>query len=197
MEKFHMTAISAVITLALGTGVVAESMSQDDYKAARDRIETTFRADKRRCDSMSGNAKDICHAEAAGREKIAKAELEARHNPTRELRYEARMIKAASEYETARERCDDRTGNTKQICLDQAAAARAEAETNARSEFRLPGTANGGEDFAGISREAYGEDAAAATGDAAEYESAKRRCMDLEGPARKRCLDNAKAQHGR
>jgi hypothetical protein len=188
MEKFHMTAISAVITLALGTGVVAENMSKDDYKAARDRIETTFRADKRRCDSMSGNAKDICHAEAAGREKIAKAELEARHNPTQELRYEARMIKAASDYDTARERCDDRTGNRKQACLDQAAAA--------RSEFRLSGTANGGEDFAGISSEAHGEDAAA-TRDAAEYESAKRRCMDLEGPARKRCLDNAKAQHGR
>lgn len=188
MEKFHTLAISAVITLALGTGVVAESMSKDDYKAARDRIETTYRADKRRCDSMSGNAKDVCNAEAAGREKVAKAELEARHNPTQELQFEARMTRAEADYESARERCDDRTGNMKEICLKEAEAALTAAEEGARAEFRIPESANGGEDLAGMSREAY--DGPAATGGEAEQ-----RCMDLEGTARKRCLDNARTQH--
>lgn len=194
MEKFHMTAISAVITLALGTGVVAENMSKDDYKAARDRIETTYRADKRRCDSMSGNAKDVCNAEAAGREKVAKAELEARQNPTQELRFEARMVKAASDYETASERCDDSSGNLKEACLREASAARTAAEANARAEFQIPETANGGEDLAGLSREAYDQPGAATNGDDA-YETAVQQCMDLEGAARKRCLDNAATQH--
>lgn len=193
MEKFHTIAISAVITLALGTGVVAENMSKDDYKAARDRIETTYRADKRRCDSMSGNAKDVCNAEAAGREKIAKAELEARHNPTQELQFEARMTRAEAEYEAARERCDDRTGNMKDICVKEAEAARDAAAENARAEFRIPESANGGEDLAGMSREAYDGPAAAAPGGA--QSEAEQRCMDLEGPARKRCLDNARTQH--
>lgn len=189
MEKFHTVAISAVITLALGTGVVAENMSKDDYKAARDRIETTYRADKRRCDSMSGNAKDICNAEAAGREAVAKAELEARHNPTPELRHEALLVKAEADYETASEKCDDKSGNMKEVCLKEAEAARTAAEADANAEFEISTTADGGEDLAGVSKEAYSE--AAQEKDDARYQLEKQKCMDLEGSARKRCLNNA------
>lgn len=189
MEKFHTVAISAVITLALGTGVVAENMSKDDYKAARDRIETTYRADKRRCDSMSGNAKDVCNAEASGRERVAKAELEARHNPTQELRREALLVKAETDYETAAEKCDDKTGNMKEVCLKEAEAARTAAEADARAELEISTTADGGEDLAGVSREAYGE--AARERKDAKYKEEKQKCMDLEGPAHKRCLENA------
>lgn len=193
MEKFHTIAISAVFTLALGTGVVAENMSKDDYKAARDRIETTYRADKRRCDSMSGNAKDVCNAEAVGREKLAKAELEARHNPTQEMRYEARIVKAETDYETAKERCDDKAGNMKDVCLKEADAARTAAKVDARAE--LQASANVGEaGAADESKEAYRD--AADQKNEAEFELAEQKCQDFEGKARQRCLDNAKTQHG-
>ena len=197
MEKFHAIAISAVITLALGTGVVAENMSKDDYKAALDRIETTFKADKRRCGSMSGNAKDICNAEASGREKIAKAELEARHNPTPELRHKALMVKAEADYETASEKCDDKSGNMKEVCLKEAQAAKTTAEADASAEFQVTADGNAEEaaELASVSGEAYG-DAAEEKSDA-EYQLAKQKCMDLEGAARKRCLDNAQVQHGK
>lgn len=193
MEKFHTVAISAVITLALGTGVVAENMSKDEYKAARDRIETTYRADKRRCDSMSGNAKDICNAEAKGREKLAKAELEARHNPTPDLRYEALMVKAETDYETAKERCDDKTGNMKDVCLKEAEAAKTVAEADAKAELEISANA-GGEKAASESMEAYRD--AADEKNEAEFQLAKQKCEDFEGQARKRCLENAKTQHG-
>ncbi len=193
MEKFHTIAISAVMTLALGTGVVAENLSKDDYKAARDRIETTYRADKRRCDSMSGNAKDICHAEAGGREKLAKAELEARHNPTPELAYEALIVRAETDYETAKERCDDKGGNVKEVCLKEAEAARIAAETDARTELEISRNATD-EDAAEESKHAYRE--AEDEKNAAEFQLAKQKCEDFEGSARELCLENAKTQHG-
>jgi hypothetical protein len=193
MEKFHTIAISAVITLALGTGVVAENMSKDDYKAARDRIETTYRADKRRCDSMAGNAKDICNAEAAGSEKLAKAELEARHNPTPEMRYEALVVKAETDYETAKEKCDDKSGNMKSVCLKEAEAAMTAAKMDAKTELEVATNA-GDEDAASESREAYRD--AAEEKNAAELELAEQKCQDFEGQARKSCLENAKTQHG-
>jgi hypothetical protein len=193
MEKFHTIAISAVMTLALGTGVVAENMSKDDYKAARDRIETTYRADKRRCDSMSGNAKDVCNAEAAGREKLAKAELEVRHNPTPELRYQALMVRAETDYETARERCDDKAGNMKEICQKEAEAARTAASADADAELKISQNATD-EDAASESMGAYRE--AADEKNAAEFKLAKQKCEDFEGRARQRCIENAETQHG-
>jgi hypothetical protein len=195
MEKFHTIAISAVITLALGTGVVAENLSKDDYKAARDRIETTYRADKRRCDSMSGNAKDICSAEAVGREKLGKAELEARHNPTNEMRYEAQVVKAETDYEVAKEKCDDLNGNMNEVCLKEAEAARTSAKADARAELEITAAySNDDEEAVSESKEAYRE--AADEKNEAEFELAAQKCQDFDGPARKLCLDNAKTQHG-
>jgi hypothetical protein len=197
MEKFHTLAISTVITLALGTGVVAENMSKDDYKASLDRIETTYKADKRRCGSMSGNVKDVCNAEASGREKIAKADLEARHNPTPELRHEALMVKAKADYETAMEKCDDKAGNMKEVCQKEAETARASAEAEAASEFQAAANKNveQAQELASTGKDAN-DDATAEKNDA-QYQLAKQKCMDLEGPARKHCLDNAQAQHGK
>ncbi|HEX5056660.1 MAG TPA: hypothetical protein VFX02_09195 [Gammaproteobacteria bacterium] len=192
MEKFHTIAISAVITLALGTGVVAENMSKDDYKAALDRIETTYRADKRRCGSMSGNTKDICNAEASGREKIAKADLEVRHNPTPELRREALMVKAEADYETAMEKCDDKAGSMKEVCEKEAEAARTSAEAEAGSEFQAA-TYENAEELASVGADAYGEPAAEASD--ARRQPAQPKCTEFEGPARQRCLDSKGTQH--
>src|SRR5437870_10687066 len=52
-------------------------MSKDAYDAAVKSAETQYKMDKDACSSRGGNAKDICLAEASGREKIAKADAEA------------------------------------------------------------------------------------------------------------------------
>ena len=47
-----------------------------------ERIEQQAKADKAKCDAMKDNAKDVCQAEAKAKEKLAKAELDAKHNPS-------------------------------------------------------------------------------------------------------------------
>jgi hypothetical protein len=108
----------------------AHGMTREQKKAAEDRIEDTAKADKKACKSMSGNAKDVCEAEAKAKEKIAKAELEYQYSPTERNRIKAADMKAEGQYEVAKERCEDHKGAEQSACKKQAKeheqAARAE-----------------------------------------------------------------------
>ena len=76
--------ISLAIAIGFGFGsaaFAADGMTRDAYKAEKDKIETQAKADKKACDGMKENAKDVCQAEAKAKEKIAKAELDAKNKP--------------------------------------------------------------------------------------------------------------------
>ena len=116
----------AVMTVALGFAVSAsaadEAMSKDQYKAEKDRIEAHYKQAKQSCDAMSGNKKDVCMKEAKGHEKVATAELDAKQKNTDKARRDAALAKAEAEYDVAKEKCDDSSGNAKDACLKEAKA---------------------------------------------------------------------------
>lgn len=126
-------ALSATL-LALGLSTAAQAqMPAADYKAAKDRIAATYKADKAACDALKDNAKDICTEEAKGKEKVAKAELE--YNRTNLPKDQERLAvaKAEAAYEVAKERCDDRTGDDKSACKKEAKAAEERAKADAKA----------------------------------------------------------------
>ena len=133
MGKLNVTAIAVCLVFSSGT-MAGQHMSKDVYKAEKDRIEGEYKVQKSRCDSLAGNARDICLVEAKGREEVAEADLEAQFEPSRENRYKARAAKAEAEYAVAKERCDDRAGDAKEICLKEAKAAEAVAKADAERE---------------------------------------------------------------
>src|SRR3954471_5542336 len=90
--------------------------------ADEDRIEAEYKADKAKCDAMSGNAKDVCEKEAKGKEKVAKAELDARANPSERNQRKVEEAKAEAKYDVAKERCDDMKGKEKSACEKEAKA---------------------------------------------------------------------------
>jgi hypothetical protein len=90
--------------------------------ADEERIEAEYKANKARCDAMKGNAKDVCEKEAKGKEKVAKAELDARANPSERNQRKVEEAKAEARYEVAKERCDDMKGNEKSACEKEAKA---------------------------------------------------------------------------
>ena len=53
-------------------------------------------------------------AKAGGREKVAKAELEARDKPSENASYKLRVARADADYSVAKEACDDKAGNVKE-----------------------------------------------------------------------------------
>ena len=92
--------------------------------AEEDAIEAEYKAEKARCDTMSGNAKDVCIKEAKGKENVAKASLDARADPSERNRRKVEEAKAEAKYEVAKERCDDmQAKDLKNACQKEAKAA--------------------------------------------------------------------------
>jgi hypothetical protein len=111
----------------------AEVALSSDYRAAHEAIETTYKADKAQCKSLSGNAKDVCGKEAKAKEKIAFAELDAKRKGTPHALYEVQVTKAKEMYEVAKEKCDDLKGADKTACKKQAKADESKALAEAKA----------------------------------------------------------------
>jgi hypothetical protein len=103
MNKTYITAILtvtgllSVTSLAFSAGVIEQSMSNSEYETSKVGIATQLKSAKAHCRSVTGNRKElteICVGNAERQENIAKANLEARYNPTEENRNEALAVKA-------------------------------------------------------------------------------------------------------
>ena len=118
-------------------------MARDDYKAARKSIDADYKSARAGCDTMTANAKDVCLAEARGKERIAKAELAPRNKPGERASYNVSVAKAQADYAIAKEKCDDRAGNDRVACVKEARTAQARAKADARGQMPtayLPGS---------------------------------------------------------
>lgn len=133
MDKLKVIAIISGLVFSFST-MAGQHLSKDAYKAEKERIEREYKAQKARCDSLAGNAKDICRVEAKGGEEVAEADLEAQYEPSRENRYKARIARTEADYAVAKERCDDQAGDAKEVCLKDAKAAEAAAKANVERE---------------------------------------------------------------
>jgi hypothetical protein len=182
MNQTSTLKYSIVVAALLALPVAqAANMSKDDYKAGKDRISTTYKADKAACDALSGNTKDVCIQEAKGKEKVAKAELEYSYTGKANDQTKLQKAKAEASYAVAKEKCDDKAGNEKDVCVKQAKSA----ETQALADAKM------------------GKEISAAKTDAtddkrdAEYKVAAEKCDTLAGDAKNTCIASAKAKYGK
>ena len=200
MNKFNMTAIAIAIGVVFSTGVMAQSMSKDAYKTAEDRIATEYTTDKAKCDSLSGNTKDICIAEAKSKENVAKAELEARYEPTAKNHYKAVIAKAEADYAVANEKCDDKLGNDKDICVKEAKAVETRVKADAEAQMKTSEANKAASEKSTEASKKAKEEGAEARQDAAtdkrdaDYAVAKEKCDSLASGAKDTCLNEAKAK---
>ena len=100
-----------------------------------ERIEQQAKADKAACDGMKDNAKDVCMQEAKVKEKVAKAELDAKHNPSARNQRKVAEVKAEGEYEVAKEKCDDQKGDAKNKCEKDAKAKHEQAKADIKKQY--------------------------------------------------------------
>lgn len=182
MKRSTLTVLAAAIGLAFGTAAFASStMSKADHKSAKGAITADYKSAKIGCGPLAGNGKDICMAEARGREKVALAELQATYEPSEKARYEARIAKAEAAHSVAREKCDERTGNAKDVCRKEASSAHTAAKADAKAQMK---TAEVRKDAAVDKRDA-------------EYAVAKEKCDAFAGDPKDLCLKDAKARYGK
>jgi osmotically-inducible protein OsmY len=137
MNKSDITALAAAIALAISAGALgAQGMSKQEHKAGQDRIAADYKSAKAACHSLSANAKDVCMAEARGKQKVAKAELEATNKPGDKASYAVSVAKAEADYAVAKEKCDDKSGNEKKACVKEAKAAETRAKADAKAQMK-------------------------------------------------------------
>lgn len=118
----QLTAIAFVCAFAAAGAAHAQAMTKDQHKAAEQQIEATYKADKKACDAMKANAKDVCEKEAKGKEKIAKAELEQQYKPSERNARKVAETKADVAYDVAKEKCEDLKGDAQKSCEKDAKA---------------------------------------------------------------------------
>ena len=133
MTLKRLAALVAAAGLALAPAAfAADKVSAEAYKAEKEKLDATYKAEMERCDSQTGNAKDICKAQAKGRHKAAKADAEAQYKGTAKAQADARIAHADADYDVAKQKCDELTGNKKDVCMKDAKAAHVKAKADAK-----------------------------------------------------------------
>ena len=182
MNKLFNLKCSIVVASMLALPLAhAANMNKEDYKAGKDRISEAYKADKATCDALSANAKDVCVQEAKGKEKVAKAELEYSYTGKAKDQNKLAKAKAEASYAVAKEKCDDKAGNDKDVCVKEAKAN----ETRALADAKM------GKEMGASKTEAVDDKRDA------DYKAAAEKCDALAGDAKNSCIAAAKAKFGK
>lgn len=189
MSKLLVSLLTAAgIAFAGAANAADKMMSRDAYRAGKDKIETQYKTDKDHCSPMSGNAKDVCQKEAKGKENIAKAELQAGYKPGAKSDAEVVKAKADAHYAVAKEKCDDMSGNQKDVCVKEAKAEHVKMKGDAKVMKVSDKTPE--------KRADARKDAREDTRDA-QYKVAVEKCDAMSGAAKDTCVKNAKTRYGK
>jgi len=181
IKLFNLKTSLIVAAMLALPAAQAATMAKSDYASAKVRIGSEYKADKAACKSLAANAKDVCVEEAKGKEKVAKAELEYGYTGKAADQNKLRKVKAETTYAVAKEKCDDKAGNDKDVCVKEAKAA----ETHALADAKM------GKEIGAAKVEAS-EDKRDA-----DYKVAAEKCDALAGDAKASCVSSAKAQFGK
>jgi hypothetical protein len=170
----------------------ASPMSKDGYTQAKADADAQYKIDKSACESLGGNAKDICVAQAKGKDNIAKADAQASYENTPKARETARVVHAEAGYAIGIEKCDDLAGNRKDVCVKEAKAQLVKGKADAKVD-RVAAVTQGD----ASSKQADARKEATDEKRDAEYKVALERCEALAGPAKDSCVSKAKLQFGK
>lgn len=171
-------ASSIIVSLFAASTMSAFAMTKAEYSSAKTQISADYKSANSACGSMSGNAKDICKAEAKGAEKVAKADLEARYTGKEKDQNDLRIAKAEAAYAVAKEKCDDKAGNDKDVCVKEAKAAQVKAKADAKMTKTVKNATTDSMDERMT----------------ADYKVAVEKCDALTGDAKTTCVTSAKAK---
>ena len=129
--------------------------------------------------SLTDNAKDVCVEQAKAGEKVALAQLEANYsgNPKDEAKLHTAQYEAR--YAVAKEKCDDQSGNAKDVCVQEAKTARDKAKADAKLTKTVT-TAMATDVDAKMK---------------ADYKLAREKCDSLSANAKDICVASAKARY--
>ncbi|HTH95675.1 MAG TPA: hypothetical protein VL550_10620 [Rhodocyclaceae bacterium] len=116
--------------LVANVAAADESSYYSDQKA---KANTQYESDKKRCETLSGNDRDVCMKRASANLKIIEADLKAYEENTSAAALKAQDERISQEYKVDKEKCDVYSGNAKDVCVAQADATQKRREGNLKA----------------------------------------------------------------
>jgi hypothetical protein len=178
-QQIRPSRILCALALVGLAGTASATLTKPVYSAAKDEVKAMYKAERDKCDSLSGNAKDVCVERAKGQEKVALANLEYQYTGKEKDRNDYLEARYNARYEVAKEMCDDKAGNAKDVCMKEAKAAHDKAKADLKANKKV----------------AEAQEDAMETKLKADYKVAKERCDTLSGDAKDSCQASAKARY--
>lgn len=163
----------------VSASALAAGMNKTQYSASKSSISAEYKVSKAACDPLSDFAKDVCIERAKGKEKVARAELEYRYSGKTKDAKKIPIVKADTTYSLAKELCNDKSDNTKDICIAEAKANHVKAISAAKMMKDV------NEASVERSEELH----------AADYKLAKEKCDAFSGETQTKCVNDAKKQY--
>lgn len=168
-----------MVCFTLGA-IAAPPTTKAVYNATKDQAAADYKTALDQCDSLTGNPKDVCLAQAKATRVHTEADAEAQYKNTASAFADVRKEKADADYDVNRSKCLSQVGTPKDVCIKQAKAILISADADAKADKKT-------------------EDARA---DAAEdkktaaYKVALEKCDAYSGPTKDTCVTEAKSRFG-
>jgi hypothetical protein len=177
-NAFASILIGAAVLGFATVSTAATTEAQVIYKAAKEGAAADYKTAREKCNSFTGNPKNVCVKEAEADRTRTKAEAESRFKNTPRARASAGTAIANSEYGVAKAKCDSQTGNNKDVCIKEAKAAKIADIADAKADKKVVSARTEAWDD---KRNAY-------------YKVAIEKCDALTDAAKDNCTASAKAQ---
>ncbi len=203
MKKSIICAAVGLLSLGFAGASVAQTMTKEAYKVAKTVTANDYKAAKANCKLLKANAKDVCMAEAKGKENVALAELARMNMPSQQTRYDVRMAAAQAIYSVSSELCDEQAGNAKDVCMQKAKAVRVSARADAKTELAIVDESKAYATSTATERDQASKKVAEVRADGAadkrtaEYKVAVEKCDALAGTVKDQCVAEAKTRFGK
>jgi hypothetical protein len=186
MNHPNLSSLAQAVALCAGAllfsaSAAAANGDKGTYDQAKASAKAAYDTDKKACDSLAKNAKDICIAEAKAKRTKVDENAEADYKNTPKAREHALHEIAEADYKVAKERCDDKAGNDKDVCVKEAKAALTKAQADAKATKTST-----------VARMDANKDKRDA-----DYKVAAEKCDALAGDAKSACMNDAKARFGK
>ncbi len=175
MKPLNALLVAALCSIGLSAHA---AITKEEHKLAVKNADASYKSAKAACSSLSGNAKDVCLAEAKVEKTYSIAKTDGDYKNTPKAIYDGRKSVASAEYDLAKAKCGSKAGNDKDVCIKEAKAIEVRAQADAKAGTKI-------------------SDARADASDAkrtANYKVALEKCDAFAGDAKAACVKNAKAQ---
>jgi hypothetical protein len=180
MKTPHLLLLLGAAILWAGHGRAAPVPdAKTAFRQAQEAAATNYKNAQAQCGSIAGNPHDLCIAEAKAARVQAEEEARAAYENTLKAYTRARTRIASANYDRDKVRCGARTGNEKDICLEQAKATLIAAQSDAKADRKTI-----------EARTEAREDKQKAA-----YRVALEKCDAFAGAAKDQCVSAAKAAY--